>query len=117
MGNRNLPQESPAVDDHHPQHDKPTQGNQYIRTAYHFCKEVVEEGDVVTASIDTKENPSDIQTKAVGSDVMDRLAAKQKGYEPDWQPTIRHTDKQQVQQQPKKAETTKTGAAAAEQSC
>jgi len=97
--------------------DKPTQGNQYIRTAYHFCKEVVEEGDVVTASIDTKENPSDIQTKAVGSDVMDRLAAKQKGYEPDWQPTIRHTDKQQVQQQPKKAETTKTGAAAAEQSC
>ena len=70
--------------------EKPTQGNQYIYTAYHFNKEVVKLQIVTTASIDTTENTADLQTKAVGTDKMSKLAGKLKGYEPDWYPTVRH---------------------------
>ena len=70
--------------------EKPPQGNQYIYTAYHFNKEVVKLQIVTTASIDTTENTADLQTKAVGTDKMSKLAGKLKGYEPDWYPTVRH---------------------------
>ncbi|MBR57343.1 MAG: hypothetical protein CMH54_04715 [Myxococcales bacterium] len=78
--------------------EKPTQGNQYIYTAYHFNKEVVKLQIVTTASIDTTENTADLQTKAVNTDKMSKLAGKLKGYEPDWYPTIRHDDSRTTSQ-------------------
>ena len=55
-------------------------GNQYIRAAYHFNKEVVEAGEVSVQYVKTEENIADIFTKATSRQTLEKLLPYALGY-------------------------------------
>jgi len=57
-----------------------TQGNQFIRTSYHYVKEAIRSGDVRVCWIDTGDNVADLMTKAVARQVYEQLAPRLLGY-------------------------------------
>ena len=57
-----------------------TQGNQFIRTSYHYVKEAIRSGDVRVCWIDTGDNVADLMTKAVARQIYEQLAPRLLGY-------------------------------------
>ena len=60
--------------------DMVTTGNKCIRVEYHYVKECVEEGDICPRRIDTTENVSDIFTKPLAWQIMNKLRDNMTGY-------------------------------------
>ena len=60
--------------------DMVTPGNKFFLLDYHFCKEQLELGQISTRRVDTKDNLSDLFTKAVSREDIRRLRDGLTGY-------------------------------------
>ena len=60
--------------------DMVTPGNKFFLIDYHFCKEQLELGQISTRRVDTKDNLSDLFTKAVSREDIRRLRDGLTGY-------------------------------------
>jgi hypothetical protein len=60
--------------------DMVTPGNKFFLIDYHYCKEQLELGQISTRRVDTKDNLSDLFTKAVSREDIRRLRDGLTGY-------------------------------------
>ena len=59
--------------------DMITSGNKFILQDYHFAKECIERGTTCTRNVSTKINISDLFTKSVPKQIIERLQPLLKG--------------------------------------